>query len=279
MKIYIDIVFVTNLLMDYVLLRAVGTYLSCCKSRKRTFAGAAAGALLSCLILYVHMDGILTVSILLHGGCACCMAFLAYGLKQKGLLAKAILSLYLAAFLAGGLWDMLTRGRKMVFGIFLIFSAGTYFCLMFLVYLSKVMDVKRKNLYPVALSYQGKVQSSYGLYDTGNLLTDPISGKPVSVVKPEFLADLLPGSLAEKVTHLKENPGEIESTELARLHPHFLICRTVGGERMLLAVTLEDLIIHTPKEVVHIESPVLVLPEEPSALGKEYQVLLNAKLL
>ncbi len=44
-------------------------------------------------------------------------------------------------------------------------------------------------------------------------------------------------------------------------------------------MTLEDLIIHTPKEVVHIESPVLVLPEEPSALGKECQVLLNAKLL
>ncbi len=219
------------------------------------------------------------VSILLHGGCACCMTFLAYGLKQKGILAKAILSLYLAAFLAGGLWDMLMRGRKKGFLIFLLFSAVTYFCFMFLAYISQVVDVKKRNLYPVALSYQGKVQSSYGLYDTGNLLTDPISGKPVSVVTPEFLAGLLPGSLAEKVTHLKENPGEIESTELAGLHPHFLICRSVGGERMLLAVTLEDLIIHTPKEVVHIESPVLVLPEEPSALGKECQVLLNAKLL
>ena len=279
MKIYIDVVFVTNLLMDYILLQAVGAYLSCCKRQKRTFAGAMIGALFSCLILYVHMDGILTVSILLHGGCACCMTFLAYGLKQKGILAKAILSLYLAAFLAGGLWDMLMRGRKKGFLIFLLFSAVTYFCFMFLAYISQVVDVKKRNLYPVALSYQGKVQSSYGLYDTGNLLTDPISGKPVSVVTPEFLAGLLPGSLAEKVTHLKENPGEIESTELAGLHPHFLICRSVGGERMLLAVTLEDLIIHTPKEVVHIESPVLVLPEEPSALGKECQVLLNAKLL
>ena len=279
MKVYIDIVFVTNLLMDYILLHAVGTYLSCCKSRKRTFAGAAVGALFSCLILYVHMDEILTVAILLHGGCACCMAFLAYGLNQKGLLAKAILSLYLTAFLAGGFWDILVRGRKIGFLIFLLFSAGTYFCLMFLSYLSQVMNVKKKNLYPIALLYQGRVQSSYGLYDTGNLLTDPISGKPVSVMAPEFLSELLPGSLAEKVTHLKENPGELESTELAGLHPHFLICRTVGGERMLLAVTLEDLIIHTPKEVVHIESPVLVLPEEPSTLGKEYQVLLNAKLL
>ena len=174
---------------------------------------------------------------------------------------------------------MLMRGRKKGFFIFLLFSAVTYFCFMFLAYISQVVDVKKRNLYPVALSYQGKVQSSYGLYDTGNLLTDPITGKPVSVVTPEFLAGLLPGSLAEKVTHLKENPGEIESTELAGLHPHFLICRSVGGERMLLAVTLEDLIIHTPKEVVHIESPVLVLPEEPSALGKECQVLLNAKLL
>ena len=67
MKIYIDVVFVTNLLMDYILLQAVGTYLSCCKSQKRTFAGAAIGALFSCLILYVHIEGSLNVSILLNG--------------------------------------------------------------------------------------------------------------------------------------------------------------------------------------------------------------------
>jgi stage II sporulation protein GA (sporulation sigma-E factor processing peptidase) len=48
---------------------------------------------------------------------------------------------------------------------------------------------------------------------------------------------------------------------------------------MLLAVTLEDLCIHTPREVVHVENPVFALSYEPSALGQEYKVLLNSRLL
>ena len=44
---------------------------------------------------------------------------------------------------------------------------------------------------------------------------------------------------------------------------------------MLLAVVLDDLCIHTPREVIHVANPVLALAVEPSALGKKYQVLLK----
>ena len=55
----------------------------------------------------------------------------------------------------------------------------------------------RKNIYPVTLSYQGKEQSAYGFYDTGNLLSDPVSGEPVSVVKPEILETMLSEDLID----------------------------------------------------------------------------------
>ena len=48
---------------------------------------------------------------------------------------------------------------------------------------------------------------------------------------------------------------------------------------MLLAVTLEDLCIPTPREVVHVERPVFAVSEEASALEKECKVLLNSRLL
>lgn len=171
-------------------------------------------------------------------------------------------------------------GKALTFGGFLLFSGGTYLGLDAFFYLSWSFRSRRKNIYPITLSYGGKVQSSYGFYDTGNLLSDPISGEPVSIVKPEILEVLLSGELVDKLKHLKENPGELESTELAGLHPHFLTCRTVGHEEgLLLAVALEDLCIHTPGEVVHIAKPVFALSFEPSALGKEYKVLLNSRLL
>ena len=47
----------------------------------------------------------------------------------------------------------------------------------------------------------------------------------------------------------------------------------------MLAVSLEDLCIHTPAEEVRVSDPVLALAFEPSTLGKEYKVLLNSRLL
>ena len=51
--VYIDIVFLTNLLMDYVLLRIVGKLFLRKRNRGRILLAAAVGALFSCLILYV----------------------------------------------------------------------------------------------------------------------------------------------------------------------------------------------------------------------------------
>ena len=43
-EIYIDVVFFTNLLIDYILLRFIGTLFKCAGNRKRAFAGAVMGA-------------------------------------------------------------------------------------------------------------------------------------------------------------------------------------------------------------------------------------------
>ena len=140
--------------------------------------------------------------------------------------------------------------------------------------------MKLKHIYPITISYGGKVQSAYGFYDTGNLLTEPVSGRPVSVACPEFLESILPEEMKESLKHIKESQGETESTRLEELNPRFVPYRAVGNEKgMLLAVTLEDLCIHTPKEVVHVERPVFAVSEEASALEKECKVLLNSRLL
>ena len=148
-----------------------------------------------------------------------------------------------------------------------------------LIYLSDSFRARWKNIYPVTLSYQGNVQPFFGLLDTGNFLVDPISQKEVFIIKPEVLEALLPQENADRLKHLKENPGELESTEPADLHPHFLPYKTIGEEGVLLAVVLDDLCIHTPREVIHVANPVLALAVEPSALGKEYQVLLNSRIM
>lgn len=48
---------------------------------------------------------------------------------------------------------------------------------------------------------------------------------------------------------------------------------------LLLAVILDELLIQTPERVVHVGKPVLAITSELSALGEEYEILLNSRLL
>lgn len=278
-EVYIDVVFATNLLMDYILLRLVGMFFRCRRSRKRAFAAAALGALFSCLLVYFPVDAFLPAVILLHGGCAFGMVMLGCGLKKGSLLIKAMVALYMAAFLCGGFLEAVTAGHEITVKAFLLFAVCIYLGALALYYFADSLRVRMRNIYPVTLSYQGKSQPFYGFYDSGNQLMDESGTIPVSIVKEEILEKILPQDTVEKLKHLKDNPGELENTEIARLRPHFVSYKTIDGDGVLLAVTLEKLCIQTPGEVVEIDRPMLALLTDPSALGKEYEVLLNFRLL
>ena len=279
-EIYIDVVFAANLLMDYLLLRLVGKFLRCRVSRRRCFAAAVFGALGSCLILCIPSENTPVLTVALHGFCALMMLRIGLKIQKGALLLKAFLMLYLTAFLCGGFWEAVSRERTLTIKVFLLCVFVEYTGSSAFLFAADSIRAGRRNIYPVTFGYQGRVQSAYGLYDSGNLLEDPISGKPVSIMEAELLAKILPGEDAEALRNLNEDQKKSEITGIAGLKPHYLSLRTVGkSPQTFLAVRLDDLCIHTPGDVIHISEPVFALTFESSALGKEYKLLLNSRLL
>ena len=99
-------------------------------------------------------------------------------------------------------------------------------------------------------------------------------------MQTEILEELLGKNLLERLKYMEEKPGELKSTEIVSLRPHYLSLKTIGQEeKRILAVTLEKFCIQTPGEEVCIPDPVMALTFEPSALGREYKVLINSRLL
>lgn len=279
-RMYIDIVFMTNFLMDYMLLRFVGKFLHLDGKRRRCVISAAFGSFVSCLLVCVPFKIIFPAVVLIHGGCAFFMASFAFRLKKGGLLVKTILALYFTAFVVGGIYQALETERTMTVKIFLLFLAGIYGTLYTLGCVTETFRFGRRNIFPVTLKYQGKLQQTYGFYDTGNLLMDPVKKQPVSIIKQELLGSLISKEQVKKLMDIKDKPEALENTGFVSLQPHFLSCHTADGKKgLLLAVILDELLIQTPERVVHVGKPVLAITSEPSALGEEYEILLNSRLL
>ena len=86
---------------------------------------------------------------------------------------------------------MMTAESGIGLKTFVLSAAGAYLGATALVCLADSFCSGFRGVYPVTVSYQGQTASTYGFYDSGNLLTDFLDGAPVSFVQPEFLDRLL----------------------------------------------------------------------------------------
>lgn len=278
-EIYIDVVFITNFLMDFVLLRLTGMFLGIHTVWYRSLLGAALGAGSACFILIMFIDGPYSVVFLLHILTAVIMAAAGYSLDSGGMLLKAVLTLYIWAFLCGGFWDVLIRGGEMVLWIFLCFTGLSY--LFFSICVRGYRNWMRKKgvFCRVRLKAQGKVLDVTGLYDTGNLLTDPLTRKPVSIVEEQTLARLVPEAALKRLKDRTGIAGEYDDPIWESLHPHFIVYCSVGDEGMLPVVTLDDMCVYRGGQIIYVYHPVVAVSAAPFHSQGRYQMILNSKIM
>lgn len=103
-EIYIDVFFLINFMMDYLLLAAVCRMLSMEFKRRRVLLGALMGAVLTCLVIIIPTGGIVRL-ILCHLIVNSAMVMTGLGVKSARELVKALLMLYGGGFLLGGIFS------------------------------------------------------------------------------------------------------------------------------------------------------------------------------
>ena len=148
--------------------------------------------------------------------CLILCAILAYGLKKQTLKKGGVYILlsmalsWLTAGTGGGMW-MAMLGAVSIFSLCVSLSNR---------------KSESHDLMPVELQYKQERVSVWALRDTGNTLSDPLSGNPVLIVGPDVAARLLgltQWQLENPVESLQALPG-------LRLIPY----HTIGQSRGLL---------------------------------------------
>ena len=97
-----------------------------------------------------------------------------------------------------------------------------------LIYLSDSFRARWKNIYPATLSYRGNVQPVFRALGYRKFSCRPHQPEGGIYYKTGGSGSIASAGNADRLKHLKENPGELEGTEPADLHPHFCPIRQSG---------------------------------------------------
>lgn len=277
-EVFIDVLFVLNGIMDFFLLRLVNRLLHSSATLWRSFLGACIGAAGICLLALSPVSRVLN-TILVHVVINTMMVRFGCKLNKIRELVKGVLLLYAASFLLGGLLTFLqrmtgTRGVRM----FILLGTISYLFLAAGIRAYARSEKKADRTYKVWLYMNGKCKEGTALFDTGNSLTDPVSGKPVCVGTLRLMEELLPAATVEHLEAFWD--GKAKEWDFGTLHPHFIPFSSLGcSQGLALAVTLDYLCLEGRKIHKVITRPVIAFSRESSSFGKDCQIILHPNLI
>lgn len=190
---YADIFCLTGLLMDFCAVYAAGIILNRAVSWKRCLVACVfgVGASVSLLILIPQYA---IYSLIVHGLVHPLMTFMVFGGRDRAGYLRALLTVYMVLFVMGGVQNWLTVLDNRATGQ--IIAYGLVAALLFTGY--QIRHRVMKNVCRVEVWLAGKSRMLWAYCDSGNLLMDPDSGAPVSVLEQELFEQLPQDTVRKK---------------------------------------------------------------------------------
>lgn len=221
--IYIDSVFLLNLVMDLYLLALTAKAMKKPAAYSRIFAGSIAGALGYCIVLC--LPGISYVLKILFGMIPVGMLMIKIACRTKGMkeLLRALGYLYTLSFCLGGFIIFLKGKSRALAGcgdsVAMIAGMGFAGFVLFRKLLMEYQKRQENRFCTVRIPGDVGTLKIAALIDTGNGLTEPVSGKPVAILDAEEWKNLKLWMKPEKYKiipyhSIGKNNGVLEGYEI-----------------------------------------------------------------
>lgn len=242
MTVYIDVLIILNLYINFLLLRTTALFLRRGFPQTKALWAAILGALGSLIILAPALPFYITVPYKILLGAA--MVLIAFGKQKFKDFLICELFFLLAGFLFGGILTairtffspsgMLLNNGVCFFNIpiaaLVSFTAGAYF-LMKLV--KRLSEKRSRRICTVKITQNSSEISLRGLCDTGCEVRDIFSGKAVIVCDFEKASTVLPDEILEYLS------GNSQKLEKIRLVP----CRTVSSNTLIPVFKAQEIVV------------------------------------
>ena len=297
MTIYIDVVLIENLVMNYIILLATGMILKIKIKHMRLIIGSLLGAIYTIIgyigILEIYSSFILKIILSIM------IVYIAYYPQSLKKMWKELLFFYLTSFVFGGVAFSLiyiVKPQEIIMknGLFL----GTYplktvilgAIVAFVIIITSFKIIKNKIskkdlICEITVEIENRKITTKALIDTGNMLKEPITNTPVVVIEHTLLYDVIP---KEILNHLEEIiggdfekiPEDIKNKYVSKLKliPYSSLGKQNG---MLLGIKAKKLIIVKGEEKEKIEKENIILGIYDKSLTKkgEYRAIIGMEFV
>ena len=212
MTIYVDVVFMENLLINYIILCATAII---GKTKIHIFKFILASCFGSLYAILNYIINLTTFeNFLLKLFISVFMILVSFENKKIKTFLKNLLMFYLTSFTFGGVAFMLlffVSPESVVYenGHFIgiypmkIAVCGGFLGFLIITLVAKFIKGKIQNtLCDLEIAFKGKVIHIKTLIDSGNLLKEPITNQDVIVVQKSCLAELIDKSIIDEVTNM-----------------------------------------------------------------------------
>lgn len=265
-KLYIDSVFILQMTSNLYLLSLAGQILRCTATHGRILAGAVLGATMVCGAISVPL-GTVGIRILISAiPVSMCMLCVTYRICHKRKLIHASFVMAGCGFFLGSImiW-ILNRLRTVMKGnvslaVTLVTGYLSYLILLKIVGFLRRRKENSLKTVVIRVPELGREISVSALLDTGNHLTDPVSGEPVCII-------------SEKLA------GQIDSCFRPEKY-HAVPYMSIGRERGVLnAYELSEIVIEDEERHIRKEHAIVAVCNTGIPEESIYQMILHPRLL
>lgn len=299
MTVYLDVIWLLNLLFDSLLLLLTAIILKRQFSLWRLVVGGFIGSLIILLsITPFHSYSGHTLTKLMF---SILMVLVTFGYKRFRYFITSLATLYFVTFLLGGSligihyflnFDLQVSSALLLSSVkgygdpiswlfvLLGFPIAWHFSKSRLENL-EMTKILFDQLVKVTIDIHGQSFQFTGLIDSGNQLYDPLGRMPVMIVSLYHKQEQFPPSLLELATYGKKlQTGDVEFAEQFASKIRLVPCRVVGQEQQLLVAIKPDRISISKNNEESIAYKVLVsFTLQQLSVDNAYQCIVHPKLL
>lgn len=275
MVVYVDVLLVVNLIVDFFLLKITFKLLRVNPKPIRVLISDLLGAISSLYIFFPESTAFINITVQLV--ISSLMMLSALGFKTLKYFLRAVGVFFAVTCVYGGimtaLWQVL-KPKGMVINnsvvyfnispvVLIAFTAVGYFLYLFL---SKILVLPSKTAKRCSLTLYalGKSVGLTGIIDTGNSITDILSNGEIIIVDKAVVMSLL-------------GTEDILSDPVYATRYRTVPCETVMGRSLLEGFRCDMGEIRFEDKIISLNNPVIAISKTP--IKENYSAILNPKIL